>query len=88
MDKDNLGIQRILTSLTAEKLKSVQGQTQQEMLTALCLMVVGLLLASVGLAGVLLRLGRLAGCNILFIGRPAINLLFNRKRIKQFVLAK
>lgn len=88
MDKDNLGIQHILTSLTAEKLKSVHGEARQEVLTALCLMVIGLLLTSVGLASVLLRLGRLAGCSILFATRPVINLLLNRKQIKKFVLAK
>lgn len=88
MDKDNLGIQHILTSMTTEKLKSVQGEAQQEVMTALCLMVLGLLLASVGLVGVLLRLGRLAGCNILFAGRPVISFLLNRKRIKKILLAQ
>ncbi len=88
MDKDNLGIQYILTSLTTEKLKSVHGETQQEMLTALCVMVVGLLLTSVGLVGVLLRLGRLAGCNIIFLGRLVIGLLLNRKHIKKNALVE
>lgn len=88
MDKDNVGIQYLLTSLTTEKLKLVQGEMRQEMLTALCLMVVGLLIASIGLVGILLRLGRLAGCNLLFAGRPVIGLLLNRKRARKFALAE
>ena len=63
MDKDNLGIKHILTNLSAEKLEPVQGEARQEVLAALCLMVVGLLLALVGLAGALLRLARLVRCN-------------------------
>jgi hypothetical protein len=88
MDKDNLGIKHILTNLTAEKLESVRGDARQEVLAALCLMVVGLLLASVGLASMLLRLARLARCNLLNAGESVNSSIIHRKRTKKFILAK
>ncbi|HSX85221.1 MAG TPA: hypothetical protein VLE50_07420 [Cellvibrio sp.] len=87
MGKDNLDIQRIVTNLTTDKLDAARDNVQQQMLTALCLMVVGLVLAVTGFVGVVLKLGHFARINILFAGRFSVALLLNRKRIQKTTLA-
>jgi hypothetical protein len=85
MDKDNLGIRHFFTNLTADKLKTSQGDIQQQMLTALCLTAVGLLLTITGLIGFILRLGRFAGFNIMRVVIP-LTYIVNQKRLAKISL--
>ncbi|RYY74264.1 MAG: hypothetical protein EOO52_15525 [Gammaproteobacteria bacterium] len=80
MDKDNLNIQSILSSLTAETLQSARAETFQQLTSALCLTLVGLFLAIIGLLGLTVKLGRLVKCSLLFAAYP-ITVLFAHKKI-------
>jgi hypothetical protein len=86
MGKDNFDFQHIVTNLTADKLNAEQERTQQQMLTALCLMVVGLILAFTGTIGLVLKLGQLASIGILFSVRPATILLLRKRNQKTTVI--
>jgi hypothetical protein len=79
MDKDNLDIHSILSGLTTETLQIARAETFQQLISALCLTVVGLCLAIIGFVGLTLKLGRLVKFNILFAVHP-ITLLFTSKR--------
>lgn len=85
MDKDNLGIRHFFTNVTTDKLKTSQGDIQQQMLTALCLTAVGLLLTVTGLIGFILRLGRFAGFNIMRAVIPLTHII-NQKRLAKISL--
>ncbi len=85
MDKDNLGIRHFFTNLTADKLKTSQGDIQQQMLTALCLTAVGLLFTITGLIGFILRLGRFAGFNIIRVVIP-LTYIVNQQRLAKISL--
>lgn len=69
MDKDNPAMQRFFSKLTNERLDSVSGEAQQQLLTACILMIVGLLLTGVGILGILLRLARLTGFGMLTLAQ-------------------
>ena len=79
MDKDNLDIQRILSDLTTETLQSARAETFQQLISALCLIIVGVFLAIIGLLGLTIKLGRLLKFSLLFAARP-LTILFAHKR--------
>ena len=80
MDKDNLDIHTILTNLTTETLRTARAETLQQLTSAFCLTAVGLFLALIGLLGLLLKLGRLIICSILFAAQP-VTMLFRQKKM-------
>lgn len=82
MDKDNLDIQDILANLTTETLQAARTETLQQLASALCLTAVGLFLATVGLLGFMLKLGRLIKFSLFFAARP-ISVLFSRSEAKK-----
>lgn len=83
MGKDNFDIQRMMSNLTTDKLDDAQDNAHQQMLTALCIMVVGLILTFTGFMGLLLKLGKLARISLLFAAHPLSVLLSNRKRLQK-----
>jgi len=80
MDKDNLDIHNILTSLKNETLQTTRAENFQQLISALCLMTVGLFLTLIGLLGLILKVGRITAWSILVVARP-ITLLFFPHRI-------
>jgi len=83
MGKDNVDIQRMLANFTTDKLDAAQDNAQQQLLTALCIMVVGLILTFTGFMGLLLKLGKLARISFLFAAHPLSGLLSSRKRLQK-----
>jgi hypothetical protein len=81
MGKDNFDIQRMMANLTTDKLDDAQDNAHQQLMTALCIMVVGLILTFTGFMGLVLKLGRLARISLLFAAQPLWLLLPSRKRI-------
>jgi len=84
MDKDNLDIHGILTSLADETLQTARAENFQQLISAFCLVTVGLFLTLIGLLGLLLKLSKLIACSILFVVRP-ITLLFLPEKINSKV---
>lgn len=86
MDKDKLDIQGILSNLTTDNLRSAHVETFQQLLSALCLMAVGLFLALVGLLGIFLKMGRLVKCTLACALKPLAFFVTVRKgRYKDLV---
>ena len=81
MGKDNFDIQRMMANLTTDKLDDAQDNAHQQLLTAACIMVVGLILTFTGVMGLVLKLGKLASISLLFAAQPIRLLLPSRKRI-------
>lgn len=72
MDKDNLEIQRILNGLTKDTLQNLKTETYQQLISALCLTVIGLLLACAGLVGLTLKLGKIVAFYIIVAARSVV----------------
>jgi hypothetical protein len=83
MGKDNFDIQRMVDNLAADKLDAAQDNAHQQLLTALCIMVVGLILTITGFMGLVLKLGKLARVSLLFASQPLGVLLPGRKRLQK-----
>jgi len=81
MGKDNVDIQRALANFTTDKLGDAQDNAHQQLLTAACIMVVGLILTFTGVMGLVLKLGKLVSISLLFAAQPIRLLLPSRKRI-------
>lgn len=98
MDKDNLGIQHFfahptIKTLTREKRDTINGDIQQQILTAFFLMLVGMFLAFTGFIGLFFRLLRFAGFNIVLAAQSLTHLLvlypmLYRKRIEKLSVSK
>ena len=86
MDKDNLDIQRILSDLTTETLQSARAETFQQLISALCLILVGVFLAIIGLLGLTLKLGRLFKFSLIFAARPLTLLLTHKRHDAKIIL--
>lgn len=81
MDKDNLDVGKILFHLNHKTVESERSEVQQQAISALLMMCLGLVLTVAGLVVVLLRLMRLLSCSVsLLVRRPGI--LQNRRRVK------
>lgn len=64
MDKDNLVMQRIFNRFGDQRLESDRNEVLHQMLTAFILMIVGFLLAGMGLVAIIVRLVRLTGFSV------------------------
>lgn len=69
MDKDNLAVKRLFTTLTREGLEAIQSEAQQQTLSALLLTFVGIFLTFAGLITILLKLRCIARCRFLLVTR-------------------
>ena len=81
MGKDNFDFQHMLANLTTDKLDDAQENALQQLATALCIMMVGLILAFTGFVGLVFKLGKLARISLLFAAQPLRLLVPSRKRI-------
>lgn len=69
MDKDNLDVGKILFHLNHKTVETERSEVQQQAISALLMMCLGLVLTVAGLVVVLLRLMRLLSCSVSLLVR-------------------
>jgi uncharacterized membrane protein YkvI len=73
----------MLADLTTDNIDDAHDNALQQLFTALCIMVVGLILAFTGFMGLILKLGKLARVSLLYAAQPLSVLLSSRKRLQK-----